>query len=116
MRWLQRLGLDVVLTCKPELQDTAATPSVTGKRGRPCKCLERAIPCKHSMKKFGVFERASQSDWFRGKGRLQLNTWIMGLPEETRLATIEESNRVGGGVRHDSKGALATPRTLFIVM
>ena len=33
---------------------------------------------------------ASQSDCFRGKGRLQLNTWIMGLPEETRLATIEE--------------------------
>ena len=33
---------------------------------------------------------ASSKDWFSGKGRLQLNTWIMGLPEQTRIATIEE--------------------------
>ncbi len=32
----------------------------------------------------------SEKDWFNGKGRLHLNTWIMGLPEQTRMATIEE--------------------------
>lgn len=32
----------------------------------------------------------SEKDWFRGKGRVQLNTWIMGLPEHTRQATSEE--------------------------
>lgn len=32
----------------------------------------------------------SGRDCFTGKGRLQLNTWIMGLPEQTRIATIEE--------------------------
>ena len=33
---------------------------------------------------------ASSKDWFSGKGRLQLNTWIMGLPEQTRIGTIAE--------------------------
>lgn len=31
-----------------------------------------------------------EKDWFSGKGRLHLNTWLMGLPEEPRMATIEE--------------------------
>jgi transposase len=32
----------------------------------------------------------SEKDLFAGKGRLYLNAWIMGLPEQTRTATIEE--------------------------
>jgi len=33
---------------------------------------------------------AGEGDCFSGKGRLRLNTWIARLPEQTRLATIEE--------------------------
>jgi transposase len=32
----------------------------------------------------------SSKDWFSGAGRVQLNTWLMGLPEYTRFSTIEE--------------------------
>lgn len=45
LRRLQRLGFDVAL------QPRADTPIVSPPRrksGRPCKCSERAIPCKHS--------------------------------------------------------------------
>jgi hypothetical protein len=28
----------------------------------------------------------SEKDWFAGKGRLQLNTWTMGLPEQSRIS------------------------------
>lgn len=29
-------------------------------------------------------------DWFSGAGRIQLNSWLMGLPEYMRISTIEE--------------------------
>jgi transposase len=43
VRRLQRLGLDVFFHCPPEPTGNP-TPR---KRGRPCKCSQRAIPCKH---------------------------------------------------------------------
>jgi transposase len=46
VRRLQRLGHDVVLT--PRLEPVAPSPQSKPKRGRPCKCAERAIPCKHT--------------------------------------------------------------------
>ena len=45
VRRLQRLGLEVILRPKTEAQ----FPPVIRKRGRPCKCVERAIPCKHTL-------------------------------------------------------------------
>lgn len=44
VRRLQRLGLDVILQPKT---DTPEPPITQPRRGRPCKCSERAIPCKH---------------------------------------------------------------------
>jgi transposase len=48
VRRLQRLGLDVFLqpSAPPLAQPTS--PPAFKKRGRPCKCAERAIPCKHT--------------------------------------------------------------------
>ncbi len=45
VRRLQRLGHHVVLT--PRVEFVAVPPQSKPKRGRPCKCAERAIPCKH---------------------------------------------------------------------
>jgi hypothetical protein len=45
VRRLQRLGHNVVLTHRAEI--VPALPQHKSKRGRPCKCAERAIPCKH---------------------------------------------------------------------
>lgn len=47
IRRLQRLGLEVHLQPKLDASAPETTPTVTRKRGRPCKCAERAIPCKH---------------------------------------------------------------------
>lgn len=50
VRRLQRLGLDVFLQVRTESaqQPPPRIPKPGArKRGRPCKCLERAIPCKH---------------------------------------------------------------------
>lgn len=47
VRRLQRLGLDVIL--QPRNQALSPVPRPPHKRGRPCKCLERAIPCKHGL-------------------------------------------------------------------
>jgi transposase len=44
IRRLQRLGLEVVV--QPRIPLPAA-PSIKRPRGRPCKCLERGIDCKH---------------------------------------------------------------------
>jgi transposase len=49
VRRLQKLGLDVFL--QPRADSPVVPPpfpSPIRKRGRPCKCLERAIPCKHT--------------------------------------------------------------------
>ena len=49
VRRLQRLGLDVMLQPRADaLPDPSPQPPK--KRGRPCKCSERAIPCKHTLK------------------------------------------------------------------
>jgi len=47
VRRLERLGLQVIL--KPARLPTTspAIPPAKPPRGRPCKCLQRAIPCKH---------------------------------------------------------------------
>lgn len=50
VRRLQALGLQVIVspvspTCLPPSASSLPTP--TRKRGRPCKCFEKAIPCKH---------------------------------------------------------------------
>jgi transposase len=48
VRRLQRLGHDVVLKPRLDLPPVApAAPPTHKKRGRPCKCAARAIPCKH---------------------------------------------------------------------
>ena len=47
VRRLQRLGLDVFLQPRNESQIPPSPPTIR-KRGRPCKCTERAIPCKHT--------------------------------------------------------------------
>jgi transposase len=46
VRRLQRLGLHVVV--QPHTNQTPPTPGSRKKRGRPCKCAERLIPCIHS--------------------------------------------------------------------
>lgn len=46
VRRLQRLGLDVIL--QPRKESELPSPPASKKRGRPCKCSERAIPCKHT--------------------------------------------------------------------
>lgn len=47
VRRLQRLGLEVSLQPKSDALFSPA-PGPHRKRGRPCKCAERAIPCKHA--------------------------------------------------------------------
>jgi transposase len=48
VRRLQRLGLNVVLTPHPSSPPLSA-PSQLRKTGRPCKCAQRLIPCKHAI-------------------------------------------------------------------
>jgi transposase len=57
VRRLQRLGLEVTLKPLPQLLPEPGGASAPGespaapaarKRGRPCKCAERLIPCKHT--------------------------------------------------------------------
>lgn len=47
VRRLQRLGLEVSLRPSPLPPDLPAAPAPRPKRGRPCKCAERLIECKH---------------------------------------------------------------------
>ena len=47
VRRLQRLGLEVSLRPSPLPPDTVVAPTLRPKRGRPCKCAERLIECKH---------------------------------------------------------------------
>jgi hypothetical protein len=48
VRRLERMGLQVSLTPRSEQPSLSVRPTPQlRKRGRPCKCLERAIPCKH---------------------------------------------------------------------
>jgi transposase len=49
VRGLQRLGLEVTLKPRTDLLEASAPPALPmKKRGRPCKCFQRAIPCKHT--------------------------------------------------------------------
>ncbi|MCU1294807.1 MAG: putative transposase [Bryobacterales bacterium] len=49
VRRLQRLGLRVTLTPGPELPQPPPPPLTNPrKRGRPCKCAERLLPCIHT--------------------------------------------------------------------
>ena len=49
VRRLQRLGLEVTLQPRSDTPAALEPPdrSTVRKRGRPCKCTERGIPCKH---------------------------------------------------------------------
>jgi transposase len=47
VRRLQRLGLDVFLRPLAAAPALPPLPPTSKKRGRPCKCAERLIPCKH---------------------------------------------------------------------
>jgi transposase len=47
VRRLQRLGLDVFLQPRADSPSSPPVPPLVRKRGRPCKCAERLIPCKH---------------------------------------------------------------------
>lgn len=47
IRRLQRLGVEVTLTPRPDLPTLPASPPPRKKRGRPCKCAERLIHCVH---------------------------------------------------------------------
>jgi hypothetical protein len=42
----QRPGLDIVLQPRADLQEPILPAASHRKRGHPCKCFERAIPCK----------------------------------------------------------------------
>jgi len=55
VRRLQRLGLEVPLQPKSDALFSPA-PGPHRKRGRPCKCAQRAIPCKHVPLLREVFE------------------------------------------------------------
>ena len=48
VRRLQRLGLDVFLQPRADKLARSPPPSPQKKRGRPCKCAARLIPCKHT--------------------------------------------------------------------
>jgi transposase len=48
VRRLQRLGLEVLLKPADPFQSPPSLSPVPKKRGRPCKCAQRATPCKHS--------------------------------------------------------------------
>lgn len=48
IRRLQRLGVNLVLEPPPDLPATPTSPPHRKKRGRPCKCAERAIHCIHN--------------------------------------------------------------------
>jgi transposase len=50
VRRLQRLGLDVFLQPRavPEVQSTATPAAPPRRRGRPCLCAQRQIPCIHN--------------------------------------------------------------------
>ena len=52
VRRLQRLGLDVFLQPRTQLPPLTRPgippPPTLRKRGRPCKCADRLIPCKHT--------------------------------------------------------------------
>ena len=45
---LERIGYDVILARRPEAQ---SAEEAVRKRGRPCKCTERGIPCKHALQR-----------------------------------------------------------------
>jgi transposase len=47
VRRLQRLGFQVLLQPLSPVPNPPHTLPVKRRPGRPCKCLERAIPCKH---------------------------------------------------------------------
>jgi len=49
VRRLQRLGLEVTLQPRSNTPPALDPPDrfIPPRRGRPCKCVERAIPCKH---------------------------------------------------------------------
>jgi transposase len=50
VRRLQRLGVDVILQPRTGSPDSPPlSTTIPKKRGRPCKCVERAIPCKHTQ-------------------------------------------------------------------
>jgi transposase len=51
VRRLQRLGHDVYLQPTADAPEPSPPPSSPRKRGRPCKCAERALPCKHMSSK-----------------------------------------------------------------
>ena len=49
IRRLQRLGVDVVLTPRPDLPPTPTTAPLQRRRpGRPCKCAQHGIHCIHN--------------------------------------------------------------------
>jgi len=49
IRRLQRLGVEISLTPRPDLPSIPPqTPPIRRKRGRPCKCAERLIHCIHT--------------------------------------------------------------------
>lgn len=48
---LERLGFDVILRGSTHPIPSPSTPPLsTGRRGRPCKYVERGIDCKHKQK------------------------------------------------------------------
>ena len=49
VRRLQRLGQKVVLLPPDNVEALPPPATIPRKRGRPCKCCERAIPCKHKL-------------------------------------------------------------------
>jgi len=47
VRRLERLGHRVILTPMAAVPSHPQPPPARRNSGRPCKCAERAIPCKH---------------------------------------------------------------------
>jgi transposase len=44
---LQRLGVQVTVSMPARAEEAVSVPGIKRKRGRPCKCAERQLPCPH---------------------------------------------------------------------
>jgi len=55
------------------------------------RAYQSGLKCRVLSAVYGLRENEPNAgDWFKGKGRVRLNVYVGGLPEQTREATIQE--------------------------